>query len=119
MTWDVRKTYYYLVCFATLVMMIIGAVQTVRNTLDLALPAEPHRPTALDVVERYRQPPQSNADTLSLTREELEQMANEEAARFRREQRRRDLRDLLGSLALVLIAAPVYVYHWRKVRHEG
>ena len=117
MAWDVRQTYYYLVCFATLLMVIIGGVQVVRAGLDLALPDEPYRPSPLDLQERFMRP---RADTtgLGLSRAELEQMAEEEAARQDRANRRRALRRLLANLALILIAAPVYVYHWRQVRKE-
>lgn len=44
MAWDIRRTYYYLVCFATLLMVIIGAVTVVQNTLDLVLPREVYMP---------------------------------------------------------------------------
>jgi hypothetical protein len=117
MAFDARKTYYYLVCFATLLMIIIGAVQVVQNTLDLALPEEPYRPTTLDLAERLRPPPGATGEaTERPSRAELEQMAEEEGARMLQQQRRRAIRGLLGSLTLVLIAAPVYVYHWRQVR---
>lgn len=116
MAWDVRQTYYYLVCFATLLMVIIGTAQAVRNTLDLVLPTDPYTPSALDLRERYGPRPGVAAEDPAYTREELEEMAREEAERQRRQQHRNDLRNLLGNLALVLIAAPVYVYHWRHVR---
>jgi hypothetical protein len=115
MAWDVRNTYFYLVCFATLLMMIIGASQVVFRVLDLALPREPYGPTASELEMRYARPEPS--DTASqYTREELEQMAEEEAERNARQQRRDAIRGLLGNLALVVIAAPVYLYHWRQVR---
>lgn len=119
MAWDVRQTYYYLVCFATLIMMIIGVVRGVENTLDLALPEEPYRPSAVDVYQRMHRPAAAPADTTDpFTREELEQMADEEADRMQRQSRRRALRSLIGSIALILVAAPVYAYHWRRVRRE-
>ncbi len=116
MAWDVRQTYYYLVCFATLLMLIIGSVQLVRNTLDLVIPEESYRMTPVDVQNRFQRPMGESADEVPYTREELEEMAEEEAARNERQARRRALRNLLGNIALILIAAPVYVYHWRKVR---
>lgn len=120
MAWDVRQTYYYLVCFATLIMMIIGVVRAVENTLDLAMPEEPYRPSVVDVYQRTVRPPLSPPDTseVPFSREELEQIADEEADRMRRQTQRRALRNLIGSLALILVAAPVYVYHWRRVRRD-
>lgn len=116
MAWDIRKTYYYLVCFATLIMVIVGSVQIVQNVLDLAIPEEPYRPTPMDMYQRFERPGMEGADDVPYTRAELEKMAAEEAETMRRQSRRRALRNLLGSLALVMIAAPVYMYHWKKVR---
>lgn len=116
MAWDARTTYYYLVCFVTLLMVIFGTVRVVQHGLDLLLPEEPYRPSPVELRERTPRPP-GQADT-TFTREELEEMAEEEAARQRRQQQRRTLRGLLGSLVLVLIAAPVYWYHWRRVRRD-
>jgi hypothetical protein len=120
MAWDIRKTYYYLVCFATLLMVLIGAVQVVHRVLDLALPREAYAPSRIDLYERFRGRMQTGpGEEVPYTRAELEQMAREEAARFQREQRRNDLRNLFGSLAMVVIAGPVYLFHWRKVRRDG
>lgn len=118
MAWDVHRTYYYLVCFATLIMMIVGGVQLVRSALDLAYPEEYYRMSLIDVYERYQRPGVESAADVPFTREELVEMAEEEAARTERQARRRALRGLIGNIALLLIAAPVYVYHWRKVRTD-
>ncbi len=116
LAWDVRNTYFYLVCFATLLMMIIGASQVVFRGLDLILPREPYGPTVSELEMRYTRPNDPDAKP-QYTREELEQMAREETERNARQQRTNALRGLLGNLALVMIAAPVYLYHWRRVRH--
>lgn len=85
MAWDARTTYYYLVCFVTLLMVIFGTVRVVQHGLDLLLPEEPYRPSPVELRERTLRPP-GQADT-TFTREELEEMAEEEAARQRRQQR--------------------------------
>lgn len=113
MAWDIRQTYYYLVCFATLIMVIIGAVGVVQSTLDIVYPTATYRPSVAEMHERTR--PRSDEEP-AFTREELEQMAEEENARLEQSERRRALRSLLGNLALALIAAPIYTYHWRQVR---
>lgn len=118
MAWDIRKTYYYLVCFATLIMLIVGSVQVVQNTLDLVMPEEVYRPSPIDMYQRYQRPGEEAMVEAPFTRQELQQMSDEEAARMQRQSRRRALRNLLGSLALLLISAPVYFYHWKKVRAD-
>lgn len=118
MAWDIRKTYYYLVCFATLIMLIVGSVQVVQNTLDLVMPEEMYRPSPIDMYQRYQRPGEETTFEAPFTRQELQQMSDEEAARMQRQSRRRALRNLLGSLSLILISAPVYFYHWKKVRAD-
>ncbi len=113
MAWDIRRTYYYLVCFATLLMVIIGIVLATQNALDLALPTEPYRPMPAELAERG----QTDGSGSPYTRAELEKMADEQARVEAQRQQRFALRRLLGNLALTFIAGPVYLYHWRRVRH--
>ena len=114
MGWDLRRTYYYLVCFAALIMVVIGTVSAVGNVLDLVMPEEMYRPTAMDYMHRMN--PEAEGEGSPFTREELEQMAEQEAQRNERAARRRAVRGLIGNLVLILIAAPLYAYHWREVR---
>jgi len=117
MTWDIRQTYYYLVCFATLLMSMFGAIQVVQSALNIVLPSDVYRPTPMEIYERMR--PRTNAatdTTEAFSRDDLQRMADEESERFRTSQLRSDLRRLLGSVALIVIAAPVFLYHWKRVR---
>ncbi|HEX7069283.1 MAG TPA: hypothetical protein VF190_00690 [Rhodothermales bacterium] len=122
MSWDVRSVYYYLVCFATLLMLVFGSVNIVNHALNLILPPPTYSPSAIDLYERMRVRPvnpdqpgtAATSDTLSA--ETVERMAEEERVRMEKMQLRNDVRSLLHSLALVLIAGPLYIYHWRRVR---
>lgn len=127
MSWDVRSVYYYLVCFATLLMVVFASVQTVQHVLNLAIPRDAYGPSALDVYERYRpgiaplRPSDGVTDPVradTLDRETVERLAEEERARMASIQRRDDVRGLLRSLAFLFIAGPVYLYHWRRVRRS-
>lgn len=119
MVWDVRQTYYYLVCFATLIMIDHRGRRGIGNGLDLAYPEEPYRPSAVDMYQRTLRPGPDVETATPFTREELEAMAEEEAERMRRQTQRRALRNLMGNLALLLIAAPIYAYHWKQIRAIG
>lgn len=122
MSWNIRSVYYYLVCFATLLMVVFGTVQIANHALNLILPPETYGPSAIDMYERVRsrpvQPDRTGSTTAvdTLSEETLKRMAEEENERLGRMQRRNDARGILHSLALVLIAGPVYLYHWRRVR---
>lgn len=113
MALDTRRLYYYLVCLITLVMVIVGGVQVVNRTLDLIMPPEPYRPTPYEISERAQR---GTEEVDPARREELEAQAERAAERQRRDMRRGALRGLIGSLALIGIAGPIYLYHWRKVR---
>jgi hypothetical protein len=109
---DIRRTYFYLVCLVTLIILIIGGAQIVNRGLDLLLPPEPYRPLAHELAG-----PRGEAmDSLALI--EAERRSELEVERQRRDQRRNAIRGLIGSIALVLIAAPIYWYHWRSIRRE-
>jgi len=114
MAWDVRRTYYYLVCLVTLLMVIIGSVQAVQRGLELALPVpDVYAPSVEDLEFRYQA---REGDVPS--RSDLRAQAEAERERHRVAEHRRTLRGLLGSLALIGIAAPVYWLHWRRVRED-
>jgi hypothetical protein len=110
MAFSIRRLYYYLVCFTTLIMTIVGTVQVVQQGLDLAMPGL-YGATDWEMRQRFAGPrvPDGPAQP---TDQEIREMVQLEQSR----ERGRALRGLLGSLALILIAAPVYVYHWRRVR---
>jgi hypothetical protein len=99
--WAPRNIYLYLVCLVTLIMTIFSATNTVRAVVELIYP----NPQTAIVRPA---PPGKEAE-----RDE-EQLAEERQARRRAEQRRSIL-DLVGSATMLLIAAPLYVYHWQKI----
>jgi hypothetical protein len=97
---SLRELYLYLVCLVTLVISLFAAVNLVRSGVELAYP-DPgaygwHEPGAdLDEAERARQ----------------EQLARDS-------QRRYAVLGLVSAGTTLLVAAPAYVYHWRRVQEE-
>jgi hypothetical protein len=99
-----RNVYLYLVCLITLVVSIFAAVSLVRSTVALIYPdpgyygyypVEPVDGGKVDEEERERQ----------------EQIAEDA-------QRRQALLDVVGAATTLVIAGPLYVYHWRQVQAE-
>jgi len=104
--WSLRNIYLYLVCLITLIMVIVGAVGVVRGVVELAYPD----PYAAGYSER---PVDAKGDpTISEEEWERQQQLSRESSR------RYAILSLVGSGALVLIAGPLYVYHWRKIEVE-
>lgn len=86
---SLRSVYLYLICLVTLVISIFAGVSVVRNAVELVYPDPGYYG-----VER-----------------EYEQQAEQS-------QRRSAVVGLVGSSSMLLIAGPVYLYHWRRVQAE-
>ena len=100
---DLRSAYLYLVCLVTLVLTIFAVVSAVRSVSQLAYPDPGYY--GYDV-------PAKEGD---VSAEELDSQAE----RAKESQRRQAVQSLVGSGAMLLIAAPVYLYHWRRVQAEA
>ncbi len=97
-----RNLYLYLVCLITLVISIFAAMGLVRGAVELLYPD----PGYYGLVAPGRDPDVSAE----------EQQRREQAARD--SQRRQAVLSLVSSGTLLLIAGPLYLYHWRQVQAE-
>ena len=109
--WNIRTIYLYLVCFVTLIMMIIGTVQTVDAIVTLAYPPPLYYPTPEEL--KMQAPNQNVPVEVLQERARIEQQRQEQQVRYER------VRFLAGALALLVVALPIYMYHWRKVQEEA
>ena len=107
--WSLRNIYLYLVSLITLIMVIVGAATSIRSVAELVYPdpygggyyAEPVRP-------------EKGGGTTDLTAEERA----EQERLARAQSTRQGVLSLAGNLAMVFIAGPLYLYHWRKIETE-
>ena len=99
--WGLRGIYLYLVCLVTLVMLIFGVSGLARNVVEVAYPQprEVLTPIALSGTG---------------TGYDAEEWAQQQEVQ-RQWERRSAVLGLVGNAALVLVAGPLYRYHWRKV----
>ena len=99
-----RNVYLYLVCLITLVVSLFAAVQLVRSAVGIFYPDPGY----------YGYYPYEGPDG--------ERLSDEEIARQEEQaldsQRRQEVLSLVGSATTLLIAGPLYVYHWRRVQSE-
>ena len=98
-----RNLYLYLVCLVTLVISVFAAVNLVRSTVALLYP-DPG----------YYYGPEVPGEGPGMSEEERERQ--EQLARD--SERRYTVLELVGSGTTLLIAGPLYVYHWRRVQSE-
>ena len=99
-----RNVYLYLVCLITLVVSIFAAVSLVRSVVALAYPDPGY-------YGYYPVDPADGGKVDEAERERQEEQAEDS-------QRRQALLDVVGGATTLLIAGPLYVYHWRQVQAE-
>lgn len=99
--WTLRNLYLYLVCLITLVISIFAAVGLVRGAVELLYPDPGYF--------GFEVPRDGEVS-------EEEQRRQEELARD--SQRRQAVLGLVGSGTTLVIAGPLYLYHWRRVQSE-
>ncbi|MDY0341839.1 MAG: DUF5671 domain-containing protein, partial [Coriobacteriia bacterium] len=102
--WSLRDIYLYIVCLITLIMVIVGAAGTVRTVVEFLYP-DPG-------IVFY--PYKGESMTPEIGAAELD----EQQALRRAQSTRQSALNLAGDLALVVIAGPLYAYHWRKIEGE-
>jgi hypothetical protein len=97
-----RNLYLYLVCVITLVISIFAAVSVVRNTVELLYPDPGY----------YGFEAPAKEPGVTAEEQQRRQRAAVES------QRRQAVLGLVSSGTLLLLAGPLYVYHWRRVQAE-
>ncbi|MDO9556327.1 MAG: hypothetical protein Q7J82_01925 [Coriobacteriia bacterium] len=102
--WSLRNIYLYLVCLITLIMVIVAAVGFVRGIVEFAYPDS----------YQYGMRPLDEKGEPAMTDEEWER----EMEAQERSSRRYAVLSLVGNGAMLFIAGPLYVYHWRKIEVE-
>lgn len=113
--WSLRHIYLYLVCLITLIMAIVATVGVVRSVVDLFYPQPIPAyvvapvPTALPAAGEAQPTPSP---------EEIAARQKEEYAVQQQWAIRSAVLNLVGNAAMLAIAGPLYLYHWRKIERE-
>lgn len=105
MKFSLRLLYLYLFSFVGLLITIIGAIQIVDLTLK----------TYVFQVSEYTYYPETvpvEGGKPAISVEESRKRNEEEASNQRK-------RQMSNSLAMILIGAPVYLYHWKTIKKEA
>ncbi len=114
--WSIKNLYFYLVCLVTLFLFVGGAISTINTTMQLAMPDQPNIPIFNVYYPEYlegAEEPAFNPPPLA----ELEERRTEQE-NMEQYYRGYTWRSLLNSIALMIIATPFYLYHWKKVKPE-
>jgi Ca2+/Na+ antiporter len=101
--WSLRNIYLYLVCLITLIMIIVSVVSVIRATVELVYP-DPG----------YYSVPIEKGGSTGMTQAEID--AQNESQR--KQSQRQAVLNLVGGVAMLVVAGPLYAYHWRKIETE-
>lgn len=109
--WDLEHVYFYLVSFIALILIIIGAVNVTQTAIAYITPV-------YDDYSPYSQPYTSHdlvrweekfgSDFIETEKDRYDTIARENYNRSL-------FRDLVSGFAFIVVALPVYLYHWRKI----
>lgn len=104
MKFSLRLLYLYLFSFVGLLITVIGSI----SLLDLGL-----KTYVFKVEERiyYPEPLKLEGES-TVSKEEMEERNRLEVANQRK-------RQVSNSLAMILVGAPLYLYHWKTIKKEN
>ncbi len=118
MKWSVRSVYFYLVSLIMLITLVFGIANFINNVIDMFDPsarAYIDKPSQEIMVRERLRTQYPNA-----TEDEIARWAQEEVEKQYEDQVRQNLywrwRRLIQSAVLIVIAYPIYRYHWRGAR---
>lgn len=104
MKFSLRLLYLYLFSFVGLLITIIGSIQII----DLGLKTYVFKVSEYS----YYPEPVKMEGVETPTAEDMKRRNDEEAANQRK-------RQISNSLAMILVGAPVYLYHWKTIKKEA
>ena len=109
--WDLEHVYFYLVSFISLILIIIGAVNLTQTAIAYITPVYddygPYAPPGL-THELAEWEEKFGSEYIAMEKTRYEDLARENY-------NRQLIRDFVSGLAFIVIALPVYLYHWRKI----
>jgi len=102
----IRTLYLYIVSFLALMAIVIGTVYLVEKVTNYIYPVD----YSYDRISSIASPEKGGyVDEIISNNDIEEQKANAQ---------RRTLRDIFTALAVILVSAPLYTYHWTMVQKE-
>ena len=95
---DWRSLYLYAVSLITLLICLFTLINLIKSGFDLAVPD-------VGYVDPYAINGETKIDPEVIRAANIDQ------------NRRNSIRNIFGSIITLAVTAPVYLYHWRKVRN--
>ncbi len=94
-----RSLYLYAICFITLLVCLFSLVAVIKGLVEFIYPD-------LGYIDPYRMTPEPKVDSATVLANQLEQ-----AHRYA-------VRRIIDSLTMFIIAALLYLFHWRQIQAD-
>ena len=92
---DWRSLYLYAVCLITLMVCLFSLVSVIRSGVNIAYPDPAY-------IDPYATEPKVNSAAV--------------AAQLKDQNQRQAVKSMIDALTTLIIAGPLYLYHWRLAR---
>jgi len=100
-----RNVYLYLVSFVSLMMILMGVIFTVQNITDVIFKTNYY----------YEAMPIEKTGSLSV---EEQKKYEENQKMYKENSDIESKKKVVKSMAVIVVALPTFIYHWRKVEKE-
>jgi len=104
-----REIYLYIVCIIGIIIFIVGLVMVYNGAINYVKPTT--YMTKSSIVTMY-----STEQYQNLSKEEIDRLAEEELNASIQSGKDIAFKDLLRGVLLVIIAIPLFAFHWRKAQ---
>lgn len=104
---NIRLLYLYLFSFVGLLIVVIGSIQLVNLGIKTFIFKDADR------YEVVAEPLKSDVGM------QVQESTAEAQARQDREMSRQRQRQLADAVAMIVVGAPVYVYHWKTIQKDA
>ena len=112
MKFNIRLIYLYLFSFVGLIVFVIGCVRLVDLGLKVIVFKNADMYVSYPVVP-YKGAGDERTDAQILLENEQQQKSQLEESKRNRQ------REISSSLAMIIVGAPLYLYHWSSIQKEN
>jgi len=111
---SIRLLYLYLFSFVGLLITVIGLIQLINLGMKMYIFK------GADVYTYYEARPLKPVGTPEdMTPEEQKQYEEEQKLRQEEETVRQRQREASNAIAMIVVGAPLYLYHWKTIKSES
>jgi len=104
----IREIYFYLICLVALIIFIVSLVTILDSAINYAKPTT--YMTKSSMLMQYKQQYTDLSDV------EINKMLDEEIATSVGIERIMALKGLFRGILLIIIAIPLFIFHWKKAQ---